>query len=125
MSHISKIRTQMVEKECLLKALEDLDYKYEVGKFTLSGMAGEKAQVEIKVAISFSNDIGFRLNNGVYEIVADWWGVRKKKEEFIQQLLQRYAYHAARLKLESQGFSLVSEEADEKGQIRLLLRRMG
>ncbi len=57
-------------------------------------------------------------------MVADWWGINDiKQEQFLQQISQRYAYHAAKAKLEEQGFSLVSEETQEGERIHLVLRR--
>lgn len=112
MSHISRIKTQIVEKELLVKALKDLNYPV------------EESENAVKVAIRFSYPITFERRNLAYEIVADWWGVRGvKRTEFVQQVTQRYAYHAARAKLEEQGFDLI-EEVQEKGEIRLVLRRM-
>lgn len=112
MSHISRIKTQIVEKELLVKALQDLGYPVE---------EGEK---NVKVAIRFSYPITFERRDQTYEIVADWWGVRGvKRPEFVQQVTQRYAYHATRAKLEEQGFDLI-EEVQEKGEIRLVLRRI-
>ncbi len=112
MSHISRIKTQIVEKALLLKALQDLEYPI--------AEDGEK----ITVPIRFSYPIHFERRGNTYEIVADWWGVRGvKRAEFVNQVLQRYAYHAARAKLEEQGFDLI-EEVKEKGEIRLVLRRM-
>ena len=46
------------------------------------------------------------------------------QEKFLQQVTQRYAYCAARAKLEEQGFALASEQVQEDGQIHLVLRRM-
>ena len=78
----------------------------------------------VKVLIRFSYPIHFERRGQTYEIVADWWGVRGvKRDQFVSQVLQRYAYHAARAKLEEQGFDLI-EEVQEKGQIRLVLRRV-
>ena len=86
---------------------------------------GEKTQVDIKIHMRLSYDIGLRSTPNGYEIVADWWGVRGvKRQELTDKLMQRYAYHATRAKLEEQGFSLVSEENQENGQIRLVLRRV-
>ena len=124
MSHISRLKTQIVEKEYLLQALQDLGYTYEEGDLTVGGFT-ERAKVEVKVVLRMSNDIGFRRVGDHYEIVADWWGVRGVKEkEFANQVSQRYAYHAARARLEQQGFALVEEQSQENGQIRLVMRRM-
>ena len=70
-------------------------------------------------------DIGFRKVGTAYEIVADWWGIRDTNQErFLHQVLQRYAYHAARATLAAQGFALVSEEVQEGERLHLVLRRM-
>lgn len=112
MSHISRIKTQIIEKAYLVKALQDLDYP-----------VSEDGET-VKVPIRFSYPISFQRRGVAYEIVADWWGVRGvKRAEFVSQVMQRYAYHAARAKLEEQGFDLI-EEVKEKGEIRLVLRRM-
>lgn len=127
MSHFTRIKTQMVEKEFLLKALKDLGYAYEEGELNVRGFARERAGVEIKVRAGglLAREIGFRKNGDTYEIVADWWGIGgPKRAEFQQQVTRRYAYHAARAKLEAQGFNLVAEEVEQDGQIRLVLRRM-
>ena len=124
MSHISHVKTQMVEKEFLTQALKDLGYSYEEGELEIKGTGGKKAHVAIKINLRLSQDIGFQKNGDAYEIVADWYGVRRiKKKEFTEKVMQRYAYVATKAKLEEQGFSLVSEEVGEKGKIHLVLRR--
>lgn len=126
MSHFSRIRTQMVVKDYIFRALADLGFSYEEGEdLEVRGFGGQKMKVEIKVPLKLSYDLGLRRQGDNYEIVADWFGVRGvKQKEFTQQLNQRYAYHAARAKLEKQGFNLVEEKVEETGQIRLTLRRM-
>ena len=124
MSHITRIKTTIVEKEHLLRALEDLGYRYEEGSLEIATVGGQKTKVEVKVLLRMSFDIGFRATPQGYEIVADWWGVRGvTQKEFTARLLQRYAYHTTRSKLEAQGFNLIEETAKD-GQIHLTLRRM-
>ena len=124
MSHISHVKTQMVEKEFLIQALKDLGYSYEEGDLEIQGTGGKKARVDVKINLRLSFDIGFQKKGEAYEIVADWYGVRGlKKKEFTEKVMQRYAYCATRAKLEEQGFTLVSEEVGEKGKIHLVLRR--
>lgn len=125
MSHFSRIRTQMVDPDLILKALTDLGFEVETGENLKVGGFVEKANVDIAVRLKLSYDIGFRRQASGYEIVADWFGVRGvKRDEFTQKVNQRYAYHATRTKLEKQGFNLVEEKVEETGQIRLVLRRM-
>lgn len=124
MSHISKIKTRMVDKELILQALTDLGYKTEVGRLKLEGLHNQSFDIDIKVISRYGNDIGLRLVDGVYEIVADWWGVMgTNKESFKKDLTQRYAYRVVTSKLEQQGFDLTSEE-NKDGKIHLVLRRV-
>jgi hypothetical protein len=124
MSHISRIKTQMVEREFLIKAIEDLGYTWEEGDLKLNGFS-EAARVEIKIPVRLSNDIGFRKTEHGYDIIADWWGVRKiNQKEFTDKLTQRYAYHATCARLAEQGFTLVNEQSQPGGEIRLVLRRL-
>lgn len=126
MSHFTSIKTQIVEKEYLKQALTHLGYSYQEGNVQIRGYAGNRTSVEIKVVTNNpSYDIGFHKVGNAYEIVADWWGIDDiQQEQFLQQLNQRYAYNAARAKLEAQGFSLVSEEVQEGERIHLVLRRI-
>lgn len=124
MSHISKLKTEWVDAEILTLALNDLGYQVERGDLTITSLRGEETRVELKIRPPLSGEIGFRQNKGKFEIVADWFGVLGfKRSTLVRQINQRYAYHAARQKLEEQGFYLV-EEKDEAGKIHLLLRRM-
>lgn len=126
MSHFSRIKTQLSEKDLLIQSLKDLGFSPEEGQhLLLQGFGGQHTPVEILVRLPRSFPIGFRKSGAFFEIVADWSGVRGiQAEEFTQHLLQRYAYLATRQKLEAQGFTLVEEQIASTGEIRLLLRRM-
>jgi hypothetical protein len=125
MSHFSRIQTQFKETKYLLQALKDLGFSYEEGNQQVVGFGGQKTPVDIRVPLKLSYDIGFRRSGGKYEIVADWFGVRGiNQQDFTQKLMQRYAYHATRDKMQQQGFDMVEEKVEETGQIRIVLRRM-
>lgn len=125
MSHFTRLKTQMIEKDFVLKALEDLGYQYHIGKHTVRGFGGQASDVDIKIPLRLSYDIGLHWNGSSYDVVADWYGVRGvKRQEFVDRLAQRYAYHASMAKLQEQGFVLAEEEVKETGQIRLVMRRM-
>lgn len=116
----------MTEKVHLLKALEDLGHSPQDGLVEIRGYMGNRTAVEIKIATENPEyDIGFRKVGGAYQCVADWYGLREfNQQKFIEKLTQRYAYHAARAKLEAQGFTLASEQVHEDGRIHLVLRRV-
>ena len=110
----------------MLKALADLGYAPVEGALEIRGYLGVRTAVEIKIATQNPEyDIGFRKTGETYQCVADWFGLREiDQTRFIEQITQRYAYHAARAKLEEQGFALASEEKQKDGRIHLVLRRM-
>ncbi len=127
MSHFSRLKTRMMSRELLLKALSDLGYRYECGTLSIRGFGGNRTEVDIRVRTKRPGyDIGFRRVGDAYEIVADWWGISETTEEkFASQVLKRYAYHAARAALEQdQNFEVASETEEADGTIRLVLRRM-
>lgn len=130
MSHFTTVKTQMVDAAFLKAALADLGYAPEEGDVQVRGFAGDQTRAQIKVATRDKGyDIGFtRAGTGAeapYKLVADWYGIRDVQQDaFVRQLTQRYAYHAARAKLEAQGFTLVQEERQQDGRVHLVLRRM-
>ena len=126
MSHFSRIKTKMVEADYITQALDDLGYEWESGEVLVHGFAGarRKANIRVKMA-ALSAEIGFIQTPQGYDLVADWAMVRGiNRDKFTNQVMQRYAYHAARAQLEKQGFNLVSEETQADGQVRLVLRRV-
>jgi hypothetical protein len=126
MSHFTTIKTRIVDREHLLKALQDLGYAFEVGDLSVRGDLLMSTPVEVRVSTKwFSRAIGFRKNGQTYDCVADWSGVRGiKRDTFLQKISQRYAYRATLAKLETQGFTVAEEQQKEGGQIHLVLRRM-
>jgi hypothetical protein len=125
MSHFSRIKTKFTEKKFLEMAIKDMGFTYEEGEQEVKAFGGQKTPVDIRVKLPMSYDIGLHKQAGAYTIVADWFGVRgTTQKDFTEKLTQRYAYHAARAKLEEQGFNMVEEKVEETGQIRIVLRRM-
>lgn len=117
MSHITRIRTQMVEQEYLLRALEDLNFAYRLER-------EGRVRVELPAVLG-THTMTFEKRGDAYECVGDWWGVRVNQREFLNAVAQRYAYHATLAKLTEQGFAVASEQKDASGRIHLLLRRVG
>lgn len=126
MSHFTRIKTQIVEKKYLIQSLQDLNYAYEEGNVEIRGYGGNRTAVEVKIPTNNRGyDIGFRKNGSGYEVIADWYGIRDiNQKQFVQQVTQRYVYHATKEKLEEQGFALVAEEVERDGRVHLTLRRV-
>ncbi len=125
MSHFTKIKTRLINKELLIKALQDLGYNVNDGKVQIRGYEGQKTDVDIMIPTGNTGyDIGFRKEGDSYSLVADWWGIRDiTSEDFLNRVQQKYAYNAVRERMEEQGFELIEEENEEDKTIHLTLRR--
>jgi hypothetical protein len=126
MSHFTTIKTKIVVKDYLKKALTDLKYDWEEGNMTVRGYQGNQTKAEIKVQSGNPGyDIGFRKQGENYEIVADWWGIKNiKQDEFVNRVNQRYAYQAVKDQLEQEDFSFVEEKVGQDQTIHISVRRM-
>lgn len=122
MSHFTKIRTELREEKYLLKALEDLGHHYVLDE-EIRGWGGQRMRVRVAIPQPNGYDIGFQQREGGFEMVADLWGLKVDKDQFLQQVQQRYAYHAILDQAQTEGFRVVSEERLEDGSIRLLCER--
>ena len=134
MSHFTRLKTRITDVAALTKALADVGFKNVEVHDTpqhLYGVGGDRREQTAEVIIRkkhigwLSNDIGFqRQPDGTFEAIISAYDRRKYSPKWLDQLTQRYAYHAARAKLTEQGFDLVSEETAKDGRIHLVLRRM-
>jgi hypothetical protein len=127
MSHFSKIQTKLTDERYLLQALRDLGYNPVSGKLSVRGYEGSRTSVDIRVPSKTPGyDIGFRKEGEHFVCVADWFGVGRgiQKNEFLENLTQRYATLIVKDQLHVQGFAL-AEERQVEGRIHLVLRRSG
>ena len=126
MSHFTSLKTRVVSKEHLKQALADLAIPYEEGELEIRGYQGIRTEVEIRIPSSNPDyDLGFRKHGGMYELVADWYGIPEiNQQEFLGKITQRYAYLAAKAQLESQDFTVVEEQVLADNTIRITVRRM-
>lgn len=120
MSHFTSLSTRIKERAYLEAALADMGLELEDAD-EIIGYQGERHSVTWKIR---DHSVGFAREGDTYVVVADWYVVHGLNERtFATELNRRYAYHATRGELESQGFDVIEEE-QEGGEIRLVLRRM-
>ena len=121
MSHFTRIRTQLHDLDAVRRALEDLGYT--VGEGSARGFGSQQVAADLVVRLDGSFDIGFQKTKSGIEMVADFWGIRINREEFLQQITQRYAHITVLDQAEKQGFQVVAEETLEDGSVRLVMQR--
>ena len=119
MSHFSTIKTKIKCLTTLKMALADLGYEYTESQafVRVRGYQDQEMQAQISIHVSKKFDVGVVVTNKGLEFVADWWGVETSRgvtqEQFIQQVIQRYAYHKVKEQCERMGFTLDTEEEKE------------
>ncbi|MBN2532190.1 MAG: DUF1257 domain-containing protein [Spirochaetales bacterium] len=132
MSHFTKVKTEIKSFIRLKEILEELDYLYEQSTdgvaINIRGWNKEETEVLLKIKTGGSYDIGVIKNeDGFYEFVADWWGVETTtgltQEDFINKITRQYAYATVMEKIRKKGYDLITEEVDEKQNIRIVVRR--
>ena len=133
MSHYTIVETKIVDAPALAEGLADMGYEdVEVWESAqpLVDYSGSETKETAEVIVRrkhvgrLANDIGFkRQPAGPMRAIISDWDRDKHGEGWMRELTRRYAYHAARGKLEAQGFTLAREERDADGRIRLTLRR--
>lgn len=134
MSHFTTIATQIVSAKHLVLALNDLGFaevEVHATPQPLVGWLGDARTTTAHVIIrkkfvgDASNDIGFTQSaKGTFDaIISDFDRVIYDRK-WLQKLTQRYAYHASCDLLSRQNFSLVEEQQEQDGTIRLTVRRM-
>ena len=126
MSHFSLIKTQFQDLHLVKKALKDLNYRYSDGEnLKIFGFDHQQTGVDLAIHLEQGYDIGLKKNQKTnqFDIVADWYGVKIKKEAFMQSLMQRYAYHKVLAEAEKQGFTISETHQETDGSIRMVLRQ--
>jgi hypothetical protein len=134
MSHYSKIDTQIVECDSLVKALQEMGYKdIEVHEKAqnLFGYQGDVRPEQANVIIRRkhisleSNDIGFRLTaQGTYEAIVSEYDQELLGSDWLGKICQTYAEIAVVSKLVSQGFEIAEKKLDPAtNKVHLVLRR--
>ena len=129
MSHYVKVRTEIREKAHLLAALDDLRLECEESGGHVRGDQRVSEKADIVVRASASADIGLRLTeDGVYEVVADWYRIEQEsnleRRSFLQRLQQRYAFHIVLAQAREQNL-VVEEEVHDNGEITITLSERG
>ncbi len=133
MSHFTSIKTQIKDKEALIKALADVGLKnieiHETAQ-SLYGFQGdvrpETAEVIIrrKYVGSSSNDIGFKLqDDGQFQAIISEYDRGRYNQQWLGKVMQRYGYYTLMASAQEQGFTVEEDEVMEDGMVRVVVAR--
>nr|YP_010393386.1 hypothetical chloroplast RF35 [Gephyrocapsa oceanica]YP_010393496.1 hypothetical chloroplast RF35 [Gephyrocapsa muellerae]YP_010393606.1 hypothetical chloroplast RF35 [Gephyrocapsa ericsonii]YP_010393716.1 hypothetical chloroplast RF35 [Gephyrocapsa parvula]YP_277333.1 Ycf35 [Emiliania huxleyi]AAX13832.1 hypothetical chloroplast RF35 [Emiliania huxleyi]AEI29495.1 hypothetical chloroplast RF35 [Emiliania huxleyi]UPY81602.1 hypothetical chloroplast RF35 [Emiliania huxleyi]UPY82395.1 hypoth len=125
MSHFSKIKTKLYDRNILKKSLSDLKLEWTEQNQQIVGYQKQTHDAEIIVKQSNNYDIGFKWNGVEYELVTDlmFWAQPYSVDKFLNQINQRYAYNSIVQVSERENFNFTQSENSQDGSIRVLLTR--
>ena len=124
MSHITKVKTHLKDGLILRKALKKLGYQIEECDLSQSR---KRKQVEF-MARKGNVSIGFKgstEDKSVYEMLADWEVINAKRDDMINAIYQVYSQEKIMELARVKGYSLMKNTVNTKGQIEMVLRRVG
>uniref|UniRef100_B8HWI7 DUF1257 domain-containing protein n=1 Tax=Cyanothece sp. (strain PCC 7425 / ATCC 29141) TaxID=395961 RepID=B8HWI7_CYAP4 len=133
MSHFTSIKTQIKDISALVKALADVGFNqvevHEVAQH-LYGYQGDRRSQTAEVIIrrtfigTASNDIGFkRQPDGTFQAIISEYDQHRYSQQWLNQLTQRYGYHALVATAPAEGFTIEEEQTLEDGTIRVVVAR--
>lgn len=122
MSHFSQIKVAIKQGEMLHQVLQELGYRVECHT-EVRGYHGDKTQAEYVIRQDNGYDLGFRRSAGYhqYELVADFWGAGINQQDFLNPILQQYAYKTLMTSVQEQGFDVEAQETLEDGTVRVVV----
>jgi len=127
MSHFSTIKTQLKDKEPLIKALNNLGYIINQEEKFVKGYKGKFTAVVISMNLPGDTKVGFKWDNNSnsYELVTDLdlWKFDIPVERFISKVTQMYAYQTIISKTEEDGYQIVEQKNKNDGSIELVLTK--
>jgi hypothetical protein len=124
MSHITKVKTHLKDGVMLRRALKKLGYEIQECASRQSRGAKECEFIarKDKLSIEFR---GSKERVTAYEMLADWEAIKAKREDVINPIYQVYSQEKIMDLARVKGYSLMKNRTNEKGQIEIVLRKVG
>jgi len=129
MSHFTKLdKANIIDKDAFLKACKDLGIVKVIHNAEIKDFYGGKTKVDVAASIG-NYSIGLQKRaDGMYDMVADWWGVRgelhgayKTDEELQDMILKHTTKNTIVSKYSKMGYrASVTEDADQNIQVELV-----
>ena len=122
MSRFVSIKTRLRDREILQECLEQMDCQVLYDEQGIK-MRGARSPVQLLAHTPFGGTLGFRKSlSGDYELVAEE-EVIAEQQDFLQRLIQQYAYRKVLKGAKAAGYNLVQEEVGEDRTIKLVVRK--
>jgi len=124
MSHWTKIKTKLTDREMLKKALDRMGIAHQEGAFTINQYGkSEKAEIKLDEAVGLSLQ-----EDGTWSMVGDFYHSHKAElrkfysrgNDFSAQLGTAYSVEQAKEELTMKGFFCTGNEDAEVGEVGMI-----
>ena len=130
MSHFTKLKTKILDRECLLKALRNLNYEFEENS-SIRGYNRRTRPGNIVIKTNGEFNVGFvrKSSDLSFQILADWYGAAQAngctRKDFINKVQKEYATTKVLHELRKKGYRIKSRSISDTGEIKLLVVKRG
>lgn len=132
MSHFTKLKTKILDKNCLLKALQKMNYNVQEDS-TIRGYNGRTRKGALVIKTNGPFDAGFikKSETDPFELIGDWYAGHLAKElgynrnKFTNAVQKEYSVIKVMDELKKKGFRLKSRYVTETGEIKLVVVKRG
>lgn len=125
MSHFTRVKVRVRNREQLVQALRSLGHKVEENA-DVRGWRGNRTRADVVVRMSGDYDVGFvRAAKGEdYQAVADWSMAQIDQQSFINSVQQEYALAGAEAAAKKSGWTNLKRERQADGTVIITGRRI-
>ena len=127
MSHFTKVKTVIRDREVLCESLRELHYNFRQGDdLIIRGYQGNTQRAQVVIDTGRDYDIGFQHQpDQTYAVCADWWGVENntdiREDNFLCRVNQKYAHQAVKKQVQEQGYIIEEERVLANGEIEIVV----
>lgn len=127
MSHFTRVRTKLRDRQTILKVLADMGFTPAPddapgGAVVVRGWAGDRRKAEFKVSRG-EYDVGFVAGQDGFDAVGDFSMMRLDEGTFVRDLTRRYALQTVRTQAAARGFQVVEEQQQSDGSVKVVVER--
>jgi|TARA_B100001996_G_scaffold3247_1_gene2778 hypothetical protein len=126
MSHFTRLKTKLKDKEVLIKALNTLSYSVEENVLLHIDGSHAEDHADERVELAVTHDVGFKLTkDGTFNLVAelDTWEEPFPIERFLEKVTQAYAKVMVVQTAQEQGYTVVSEQKSVDNTIEVVVEK--
>lgn len=127
MSHFTKVKTRLTERQTLKQAMESTLRWPVQENAVVRGFSGNTVTAQLVAVNPLTHyDVGFIRNPGqdCFELVADFYGLRHlDPNELVRQINQNYALSILQQEAAAAGYQMEDTVYEDDGSIRVVLNQ--